>query len=206
VRHGQTESNVLQLFCGHTDIPLDATGMRQAQLLGDRIGQEVSADAILTSPLMRARATAAVIAERLQLDPIVVPGLIEINFGAFEGTTIERLQDEHPELALRMTDPHDLDAAWPEGESRRGFHHRVFSTFEAILADYATRTVISVTHGGVIGSFLAQVQGLSPNDPRAYVMSNCSLTRLEVTARNTTIHLLNDIVHLEVLAAEQDEA
>jgi len=202
VRHGHTESNAQQVLHGVTDVPLNPLGLRQAALIGDRLKAEVRLETILASPLARALTTARIIGERFGIEPTIVPGLMEMNFGSLEGISIARFADEHPELASRMLDLDDFDVGWPEGESRRAFHDRVLATFQGILRDYAAHTIAVVTHGGVIGSLLAQIGGVSPNNVLAYDIMNCSLTHLDVTPDHTAVHLLNDVVHLEILDAE----
>jgi probable phosphoglycerate mutase len=205
VRHGRTESNVRRLLHGVTDVPLDAHGIRQAELIAERLRAEADVDVLLSSPLSRALMTARIIGDRIGLEPVVVPDLTEMDFGALEGATFERIVEEHPELATRMLDWDDYDVAWPGGESRRSFYDRVHAAFLAVLHDYAAHRVAVVAHGGVIGSFLARIQGFSPNDPRAYDLMNCSLTHLDVTPSHTLLHLRNDVVHLEVLEEPDGE-
>ena len=207
VRHGRTESNVRHLLHGRTDVPLDAWGVRQAHAVAERLAAERPLDALLTSPLSRALTTAQIIGERLGIRPVVVPDLVEIDFGALEGASVERIVDEHPEIAAQMLDNDGLDLAWPNGESRRGFYDRVLAAFLAILEEHARRRVVVVAHGGVIGSFVAQVHGLPPTDPTAFDIANCSLTHLHVTAEHTLVHVRNDVLHLELLGepgAESD--
>lgn len=199
VRHGQTDSNVRGILHGSTDVPLDAHGLRQAHCVADHVAANVTVDTLLSSPLTRALTTARVIGARIGIEPIPVPELVEMDFGALEGLTVERIEAEHPEIARRMRDFTDDDLAWPGGESRRGFHRRVLAAFEAILADHASRTVIVVAHGGVIGSYLAQIHGISPNDWEAYSLGNCSLTHLHVTRDHTVVHRINDETHLDLL-------
>ncbi|MDP9472098.1 MAG: histidine phosphatase family protein [Chloroflexota bacterium] len=199
VRHGRTDSNVRGILHGSTDVPLDAQGLRQARCVAERIAADVTVDALLSSPLARALTTARMIGARIGIEPIAVPELVEMDFGALEGLTVDRIEAEHPEIARRMRDFTDDDLAWPGGESRRGFHLRVLAAFEAILADHASRTVVVVAHGGVIGSYLAQIHGISPNDWEAYPLGNCSLTHLHVTADHTMVHRINDQTHLDLL-------
>jgi broad specificity phosphatase PhoE len=206
IRHGQTSGNVHGLLHGSTDLPLDALGLRQAHLIAERLASEVEADALLASPLARALATAQIIGQRLGLAPAIRPELSEMDFGELEGVTVARIETEHPELARRMYDLDDDDFAWPGGESRRGFHDRVLRAFQAILLEHPHRRVVVVAHGGVIGSFLAQVHGASPNDWRLFQLVNCSLSHLHVTPQSTAVHVVNDAVHLEVLDAEPDAA
>ncbi len=204
VRHGRTQGNLERLLHGATDLPLDRLGLRQSQRVAERLAENHPADTLVTSPLQRARTTAEIIGARLGLVPKVVPGLVEMNFGDLEGVSFDELVAKHPELAQRALDLNDWDLAWPNGESRREFHIRVRRTFEEILTAYPAHRVIVVAHGGVLGSFLAQVEGRSPNDWRTYSLLNCSLTHVDVTPERVHIHLFNDCLHLDTLN-EADE-
>ena len=199
VRHGRTEGNAHGLLHGVTDLPLNDLGRRQAAAIADRLARETAPDALLTSPLSRARETAGAIGARLGLEPTIVPGLIEIDFGHLEGLPVERLIQEHPDLAARFLDESDLEVGWPGGETRRGFDDRVQAAFREILERHARHRVVVVAHGGVIGTFLARVLGLSPNSAEAYDIVNCSLSHLDVGPDATLLHARNDTLHLEVL-------
>jgi broad specificity phosphatase PhoE len=208
VRHGRTRGNRLQLLQGISDIPLDPLGGRQATQVARRLARDAPYDALLCSPLSRARATAAIIGDRIGLEPTIVPGLIEMNFGVYEGVPFEHMARERPDLASRLLDLDDYDVAWPEGESRRSFYARVRDTFQSILLDYSSHRVIVVGHGGVLGAFLAMTHGLSPNDLSVYDLLNCSLTHLQVSAEGATLHCRNEVDHLDPIGdeAEGDEA
>lgn len=205
IRHGRTASNRQRLFHGITDVPLDSLGRRQAIRVGERLRRNTAPDALLSSPLSRALTTARIIGEHVGLEPSVVPALSEMDFGVLEGATMERLALEHPDLAERLLNLEDGDVTWPGGESRRGFNERVLGVFLSILEQYAAHRVVVVAHGGVIGSFLAQVQGRSPNDPMIYDVLNCSVTQLRVTDLHTVMHCRNDVLHLDGLADRDDD-
>jgi broad specificity phosphatase PhoE len=196
IRHGQTEANVLRQLVGSTDVPLDTIGLVQAERVAARMA-DVELDAILSSPLQRALTTARVIGDRLGLTPRPVAGLVEFDFGQLEGRTLEHMVEAHPELALRLANFDDLDVEWPGGETRRGFHARVSAAFLAILEEYSRHTVAVVAHGGVIGSFLAHLEGGQRNDFVRYAVFNCSVTHIVVTPDQTLVHCWNDISHLD---------
>lgn len=196
IRHGQTEANALHQLVGSTDVPLDTIGLRQAQRVAERMAP-ISLDAILSSPLQRALATARVIGDRLGMTPHAVDGLVELDFGHLEGRTLEHMVEQHPELAMRLANFDDHDVEWPGGETRRGFHARVSAAFLGILEEYSQHTVAVVAHGGVIGSFLAQLEGGQPNDFIRYAVFNCSVTHIVVTRDQTLVHCWNDVSHLE---------
>lgn len=195
-----------RLLHGVTDVPLDCFGLRQAERIAERLRREAPVDAVLSSPLARALTTARIIGDRLGHDPIVVPELVEMDFGTLEGATLERVLDELPEFAERLLDADADDVAWPDGETRSGFNERVRAAFLAILSDYAAHRVVVVAHGGVIGTFLGGIEGLSPNDPTIYDVMNCSLTHLHVTPHDTVLHARNDVVHLASLVEDDDNA
>ena len=199
VRHGRTDSNVRGLLHGVTDVPLDAHGVRQAQAVADRLAREIEAEVLLSSSLQRALVTARIIGKRVGLEPEIVPDLGEINFGELEGVSFEGFMEDHAPLAASMLDDRAGDIAWPGGESRRVFDARVHEAFLAILRRYAAHRVIVVAHGGVIGTFLARILGLSPNAPDVFDIMNCSLSHLDVGPDFTLLHARNDVVHLEVL-------
>lgn len=205
VRHGRTNGNVQRQLHGSTDLPLDPFGLRQAERIAERLAAEIRADVLLTSPLSRARTTAEIIGRRMGLTPEIFPGLVEMNFGDLEGLTLEALAENYPDLAIRALDTEDDELAWPNGESRLQFHTRVRDTFQSILRTYTNHAVIVVAHGGVLGSLLAQVEGKSPNDWRAYQLTNCGLSHLEFHANHTVVHFMNDCVHLDSLVDSEIE-
>jgi broad specificity phosphatase PhoE len=194
------------VLVGSTDIPLDDLGIQQAQLVGERLASAIQADNIVVSPLQRARVTAEIIGAQMQLTPEIRPNLAEWNFGAAEGYSFETVSQLYPELLLRFADFEDYDVGWPEGETRRAFHDRVYTEFLDILQAFERHTVIVVAHGGVFGSLLAQIQGRSPNDPSAFDIRNCSVTHLDVSVDDTAIHLFNDVEHLNGLTDDLTES
>ncbi|HEX5498411.1 MAG TPA: histidine phosphatase family protein [Thermomicrobiales bacterium] len=196
VRHGRTEGNRRNILQGTIDFPLDALGLAQARRIAERLADEPPADLLLSSPLARALTTAQIIGDRVGLAPAVVPDLHEMSFGRLEGVTVDEARAQRPDLLASLSNPASFDLVWPGGESRRGFHQRVRSTFHAILHTYAEERIIVVAHGGVIGAFLGQITGSSPNDPKLFELVNCGLTHVEVRGDHTLLHLRNDASHL----------
>jgi len=203
VRHGRTASNVARRLHGATDIPLDAVGFSQAQRIANRLASDEPFDALFTSPLRRAVATARVLGTKLQLSPAPVSGLEEINFGSLEGHTFDRVVLEHPELARRLEDFSDNEFSWPGGESRLGFHRRVLAAFQTIISDFPRGKVIVVAHLGVLSSLLAQISNQNPNDWSAFPMTNCALSHVVIGSKGHTLHCVNDAGHLADLSANE---
>jgi 2,3-bisphosphoglycerate-dependent phosphoglycerate mutase len=205
VRHGRTLANRKGLFLGATDVPLDAFGRLQARLVADRIAREWPADAIVTSPLQRARTTAAAVAARLAIEPRVVDDLREMDFGRFEGHSFAEIARLDPAFVDRLADIADDDLAWPGGEQRRAFYERIWVAFGSIVADYGGQRVVVVAHGGVIGAFMAMLRGQRPSDPRVYGLKNCSVTHVVVGPEATEVRRFNCVVHLDDLDGPCDD-
>jgi broad specificity phosphatase PhoE len=195
VRHGQTAANVNNRLVGVTDIPLDPLGEIQAREVARHLGT-LEFDALLTSPLLRARQTADHIARVSGHEPEIVSGLSETNFGDVEGLTLEEAVAEFPEIQAMIDDLDDLDLGWPRGDTRRGFDERVTATFLGILERYVGKRVVTVAHGGVIGCFFAQIIGGNPREFARYAVANCSVTQLVVLPDHTEVHIWNDVSHL----------
>src|SRR5690606_18894556 len=96
MRHGQTHANAEDTICGHTDLPLDAAGLRQARAAAQHL-MGVGIAQIIASPLARARQTAHVVAHSVGVPVLVAEGLSERNWGAWEGMPRATLRrDETP--------------------------------------------------------------------------------------------------------------
>lgn len=130
LRHGQTDHNRQRICQGHTDVPLNATGLEQAEIAAAVLG-EIEPVAITTSDLTRVRQTAKPIADLLGLETIVDPDLRERAFGVYEDRPIEGhlWSFDHPSI-----------------ESIEAFVDRSLRGFDKALT--ANDTLV-VTHGGL---------------------------------------------------------
>ena len=124
VRHGRTAWNG-ERFLGRADLPLDGTGREQADALVARFAG-VRIDAIYTSPLQRAQATAAPLAANRGLVPILHDDLQEVDCGAWEGA----LKDGHQKIARRVPDD-----PFPDGESLRAAYGRAAAFIATVAPD-----------------------------------------------------------------------
>lgn len=201
IRHGETDSNVAGYFHGSTDVPLNNRGLRQADLVAERVATLDALSALHASPLMRAAATAQAISTRTGLEPRFHHGLAEMHFGDAEGLTMELMAQNYPELAREMEDYTNIHARFPNGESRYEFHTRVRTTVDEIASQHLGERIVVVAHGGVIGSLVAQLLN-EPNDWRRYPIRNCSVTHIELAVDGPVAHLMNDTVHLEQLTLD----
>jgi broad specificity phosphatase PhoE len=198
VRHGETQSNLEQLLHGRTDVPLTPLGEWQARRVAHRVQQIGGASGLYSSPLLRAHATALRISELIGIDPVLLADLTEYHFGDFEGYSLARVQEAHPELFLRAIDTSDIDFRFPNGESRREFNLRVKAAFDQLVEQNVGQRIVVVAHGGVIASAVAQFTGGNPNDWAKYLVQNCSVTHLELNG-DPVARLIcwNDALHLQ---------
>ena len=205
VRHGTTNSNQNGLLHGRTDIPLDPSGIREAQLAARRILELGGVEQVVTSPLQRAMVTAHEIGAMLGIDPITDPRLIEFDFGDLEGVSFDDLQDKHTALYLSMIDPDGFELPFPNGESRSALHSRVVETLERIPDETPDggRTVI-VAHLIVIATAIAHLTSGDPNDAIRYLVGNASISRLVLDGNGSAELIeLNDTTHLQLSPEEE---
>jgi uncharacterized phosphatase len=147
IRHGQTDWNLAARMQGRTDIPLNETGREQA-LVAASVLENEPWDAVVSSPLGRARETAEIIARALGV-PIggSYDELIEQDFGAAEGTLVAELATRWPERDFADKEPDE--EVGPRGI--RGL--------ERIALDYPGARVLAVAHGTLIRHTLAAISG-----------------------------------------------
>ena len=114
-RHAAPQHSVQRRFSGRNDLPLSPAGQRQAAALADRAKSFGDVAAVVSSPLTRARQSADRIAGALGLGVDISDGMIETDFGAWEGLTTDEVQRRWPdELTAWFATP---DGAPPDGES-----------------------------------------------------------------------------------------
>ena len=115
LRHGQTELSVQRRYSGHGDPELTALGHAQATAAAARLGELPDVAAVLSSPLRRARQTAAAVAETTGAPLVTRDGLIETDFGGWEGLTFAEAKERDPELHASWLGSEEV--APPGGES-----------------------------------------------------------------------------------------
>ncbi|MBT2571048.1 histidine phosphatase family protein [Planococcus sp. ISL-110] len=185
VRHGITDWNIKGIAQGSSDVPLNRTGRQQAQSLANRLATEENWDLIISSDLSRAKETAEIIGQKLQL-PVshFDTRLRERSGGKIEGTT------ERERLEKWGTDWRKLDLAM---ENLDVATERGLSCLEDILENFNGQRVLLVSHGALIGLTL---QKLLPEKFKETSMDNTSITILKNTESQWNCSLYNCTVHL----------
>jgi probable phosphoglycerate mutase len=162
LRHGQTALSVHRRYSGHGDPELTELGQTQAARAAREIGarleaEEVEPAVILSSPLRRARQTAAAVAEITESSLQVRDRLIETDFGGWEGLTFAEARERDPELHARWLRSADVEP--PGGESFAAVGERVAAEREWIVSEFAGETVVVVSHVTPIKMLLRDALG-----------------------------------------------
>ena len=156
-RHGETEWNVGEIFRGRIDIELNETGIKQAELLAKYLSK-IKIDAIYSSPLKRALRTAEIIADYHKLDVDIVPGLIDFNYGQWQGLSHQEVKDKYKELYTAWINRPD-QVKMPAGESLDDVSKRAMDVVTDIITRYK-RTVVLVSHRVVNKVLICALLGL----------------------------------------------
>jgi probable phosphoglycerate mutase len=167
LRHGQTVWNTERRFQGHTDIPLDETGRAQAERAG-RLLAALRPDAIFSSDLSRATATAAPLARLTGLPVSLDKDLRERHGGAWEGLNDAEIRARYPAEHASWTPP--------DGEPTDVVANRVAAALDRIVAALAPGQLgVVVSHGAAIRLGMSRFIGL-PQDLWGVIgpLSNCS--------------------------------
>lgn len=143
LRHGQTELSVARRFSGLGDPPLTELGRRQAQAAAQALADQ-PIEAVISSPLRRARDTAQAVADRLGRSAVVDQAWRETDFGAFEGLSFTEVRQRYPaELDRWLADP---AVPPPGGESFAQVTERVQDAYQGLVAQAMGATVLVVSH------------------------------------------------------------
>ena len=157
VRHGETEWNVEEIFRGRIDIELNETGMKQAELLAEYLSH-LKLEAIYSSPLKRALKTAEIIADYHKLGVEIAPGLIDFNYGEWQGLPHQEVKDKYKELYARwINSPEKIKI--PAGESLNDARERAVDVVNNAVARYEG-TIALVSHRVVNKVLICALLGL----------------------------------------------
>ncbi|MEU1825342.1 bifunctional RNase H/acid phosphatase [Streptomyces abikoensis] len=198
LRHGETALTPEKRFSGSggTDPELSPAGRRQAEAAAAALAARGTIQAIVTSPMRRCRETAETIGGRLGLDVRVEEGLREADFGSWEGLTFAEARERFPE-DLNAWLASTKAAPTGGGESFATVARRVSLSRDKLIARYAGRTVLLVTHVTPIKTLVRLALGAPPESLFRMELSAASLSAVAYYADgNASLRLLNETSHL----------
>jgi broad specificity phosphatase PhoE/ribonuclease HI len=146
LRHGETPHTVDKRFSGSggADPALSETGVAQAQAAAQYLSKIGPVDAVISSPMLRARQTADAVAGALGLAVVVNDGWVECSFGDWDGFTFAEVQEKWPEQLNAWME--STSVAPPGGESFDACARRARSARDSMLTAYPGKTVVVVSH------------------------------------------------------------
>jgi broad specificity phosphatase PhoE/ribonuclease HI len=198
LRHGQTALSIDRRYSGRGDVPLTDLGTRQAQAAGKRLAgmaEVISETPVLCSPLQRARQTAQAVTDVTGGEPVPHDGLLETDFGDWEGLTFLEAAERNADLHRRWLSDTKVDP--PNGESLDTVFQRVRALRDELVDSYAGRTLVVVSHVTPIKALLRL--GLD-GGPSLFYRLHLDLASLSIVEfypdGHSSVRLVNDISHL----------
>lgn len=195
LRHGESEGNATDIIQGQADYPLTPKGVQQVRSLADRwrIAQTKRSnslfDAIIASPLTRARQTAEIIAGELNLSLELDPIWIERGFGKLDGLPLAEILELDPPIDFH----HPYQPPGEGGESSVDLFLRASQALRSVLLRKAGRYLI-VSHGALLNMVVYAILGITPqghyNSPR-FRFGNTAFANFSYDAETRRWYLLN---------------
>ena len=175
VRHGTTPTTGKVLPGRARGLHLSEQGREQAQRAAARIAEVGKIAAVYSSPLERARETAAPIARLARKTKRIERGLIECDLGAWTGLSLRRLMKK-PEWSIVQRSPSTF--RFPGGESFTEMQSRMVGTVDAIRRRHPGRAIVCVSHADTIKAAVAHATGTPLDLFQRIVISTCSVTAI----------------------------
>jgi probable phosphoglycerate mutase len=191
VRHGETSWNSERRLQGTLDVPLNGTGLAQAHALA-RYFKDRRLSRVLTSPLSRATATAAMIAEAAHCQLEHAGELAEIDHGAWQGLTTDLIEAQFPELWTQWNVQPSRTQP-PGAEPLAAVFERVDRLLERLATD---EDLCLVTHGVVCQALVVRLMGLDSDAIFTIAQANGCVNAFERGEAGPFVRALNVTTHL----------
>ena len=188
VRHGQTPTTGKVLPGRAPGLHLADAGHQQAQAAADRIAALARVDAIYSSPLERARETAAPIGKARGLKVGIDKGLLECDFGDWTGGELKKLM-KLPEWNTVQRAPSTF--RFPGGESFTEMQGRMIGTIDRLRAAHDGGVVVCVSHADTIKAAVSHAMGTHIDMFQRIVISPCSITAIAYSAGGPVVLTVN---------------
>jgi broad specificity phosphatase PhoE len=197
IRHGETDWNRDQVFRGRIDVALNEVGLTQARALQGSL-HDSEIDGMYSSPLSRAFETASILGEKRNVDVNTEEGLIDVDFGKWQGLSHQKVKEEYNDLyETWRTQPHAV--TFPEGETLKEVRRRSMEALEKVIKDNPGKTLALVSHRVVLKVVLCAIMGLELSHFWYLRQDTCALNRFEYRDGNYFLTLLNDTCHLRAV-------
>lgn len=200
VRHGVTWENLNFTLIGSSNPQLHPFGIQQAESVREHLRPK-PLSIIFSSPLQRARQTAETIQAAHPNTPLIIDeDLAEIDLGIVDGLSSFVAYENYKEWMDQALVETSTDFSFPNGESRIHAFHRITRFLAKTTAKYPSDEVCVVTHGGLIGVWIAHLHGEPSGRFRAWSPKHASCSTIlaeqdhyEILAWNETSYLSPDL-------------
>ncbi|MFC1901583.1 histidine phosphatase family protein [Chloroflexota bacterium] len=173
-RHGETDWNAAEIFRGTVDVALNETGIKQAALLGEYLSK-FDIDAVYSSPLQRALKTAGAIAGLHALEVNTAYGLIDFDYGEWQGLSHQEVRERYQELYAGWIN-HPDRVRMPAGESLADVRERAVALVDGIVAGCGAGRVVLVSHRVVQKVLICALLGLDNSHFWNVKLDTCGIT------------------------------
>jgi len=193
IRHGESLLNRERCVQGQLDSSLTERGIKQALSLLPEL-KNIKVETLISSPLLRAKETATIIAKELKIKGLIENKIKELFMGEWEGKPFQELIDEEKEIFQSFIN-RPADTKIPGAEKIHLFKKRITEWLDNMLL-MEKNTHIIVTHAGVINIILCEVLGQDMNSLWNFKNDNCSICEITFNSRINRIIRINDTSHL----------
>ncbi len=201
VRHGATEWNETKRAQGQADIELNEHGRKQAIATAQELAHLDDVQAVYSSDMKRALATAKVIAEAHGIEVTIDPDLREIDQGEWTGLTVDEIKVRWPDL----WGPARHYNARPGGESPAQVRKRALAAVARIVEKHPEGTVIIVSHGGTIRWLSAEALGFDERrSARIRGLGNGAVVYMMADSNDGGV-MLSDLARLDGNTTDLDD-
>ena len=203
VRHGQTAWNKEEIFRGRTDVPLDETGLKQAELVEQYFkGMEIHA--IYSSSLSRAWQTAQKIAQFHNLKVQPLDGIIDMSFGKWEGRPHQEIRETDSKTYRQWVETPHL-VRLPGGESLDDVRVRAMSAMEEVIRSHSGKTLVLVTHRVVNKVLICGILGLDNSHFWQITQDTTAINLIQHRDGKYILSLMNETCHLKPLKEQMQK-
>jgi broad specificity phosphatase PhoE len=188
VRHGQSRGN---LGISISDPELTDIGIRQAELVGERLAHE-NIDLLLCSPLRRSLKTADVIGKHVGLSPLVWMELME-SWNGSDAITKSEIVSLYPDFSVDLP-----ERWWPGAENEGDLYRRAAKLVKMIreLGEDTDRNVAAVSHGSFGAVLISSFLGAPPCGYTRFSQHNCCVSIIDIKPGRAKLYRGNDVSHL----------
>lgn len=195
IRHGQSEADILGVLEGRANYSLTEKGLKQAKSLASYLHDNEKIDIVYASTLLRAKATAQIISEKLGVGIDFKDTLMEWDNGLLAGLSIQEADERFPLPEDGKKPHHEIAGA----ESLINFRARAEMFLSRLIEDHpGDETIAIVSHGGTINMLIRSLLNLPLKTNIAIACSDTCIHKFRVKEDQVVIEYLNNNEHTNI--------